>query len=140
MPVSPHVTYHNNLRTGDQVWNVETKRRGLVGQQPRESSRMTAVIYDGTTTARYTDVAVLRLMVDGKIAEDVPPIDGDLPPLPENHRPPRSSATVVSSGPIRPLEERLAANKAELAKLEKAHAEIRAENERIDQAIKVLKA
>lgn len=68
----------NNLRKGDQVLCMLTKRRGIVANDPRENSRQSAVTFEGTNSFRYLFVKNLRLIVDGK-PEDVPPCDGVAP-------------------------------------------------------------
>lgn len=74
--------YCNNLRLGDEVEIASSKRRGIVTTQPRQSSAGAQVRVHGLKTALYYHVSNLRLVVDGK-AEDVPPIDGEVPVRPD---------------------------------------------------------
>lgn len=69
----------NNLKKDDEVWHTVSKRRGVVHMQPRPTAIRVSVILDDIETARYFPLEELRLLVDGKIAEDVPPCDGEIP-------------------------------------------------------------
>lgn len=55
------------------------ERRAVVAMQPRETSTNVAIIYDGTESVRYVSLRHLRLVQDGKVLEDVPPYNGELP-------------------------------------------------------------
>lgn len=70
--------FNNNLRTGDQVFHVGRKQRGIVDRDPSPKSRETRVIFDGMVNAKRADVMDLRLIVNGE-PEEHPPIDGEPP-------------------------------------------------------------
>lgn len=144
--------YKNTLRTGDQVLDVSTNRRGVVHAQPREKSVMISVIYDGTTTPRPLYVGDLRYIVDGKPEEEAP-IEGPLPMRPETAQPPRQPRGTSLHEPrqqmlhprdlmtpLMVLEEREAQIKQEMSGLEERFKVLRAESERNLKAIAVLKA
>lgn len=142
--------YKNTLRTGDQVWDIERKRRGLVSAQPREKSVMIAIIYDGITTPKPVYVGDLRYIEPGKKPEEhelVPPIEGDLPTRPETSQPPRPprqpSHPVIRLVPVTPLESmenRRATIKERRDSIQKEFVDLGKEDERLEQAIKVLRA
>ena len=141
--------YKNTLRTGDQVWDVIRKRRGVVDAQPREKSVLIAVILDGNTAPKSIYVGDLRYIEPGKKPEeheDVPPIEGDLPPAPESYRqakeprePRAPRAPAVQDSPTKHLEDRRAAIKVEMDAMTKRATELRAEDEKLEKAIAVLK-
>ena len=70
--------FHNNLRTGDQVFHVARKQRGIVDRDPSPKGRETRVIFDGMVNAKRADVLDLRLIVNG-VPEEHPPVDGEAP-------------------------------------------------------------
>lgn len=85
------IPYCNNLRAGDVVLNIETKRNGTVAKDPRDDARTVLVKLDGTNSAIRFHVLKLRLIVDGK-PEECPPISGDPgEPDPEQPKISRSS-------------------------------------------------
>ncbi len=139
--------YKNTLRTGDQVWDVVRKRRGVVDAQPREKSVLIAVILDGNTAPKSIYVGDLRYIVPGGASEETPPIEGALPPAPESYRqvkapraPRAVRAPAVADSPTKHLEDRRAAIAAEMDTMTKRATELRAEDEKLEKAIAVLKA
>lgn len=68
--------FKNNLREGDEVLNVRTRKQGRVIETPAPQAKRVKVLGVGGQRFREADVMDLRLVVDGK-PEDAPPIDGD---------------------------------------------------------------
>lgn len=142
--------FKNNLVMPNQVFDIVTRRRGIVATTPREGNRRTAVIFDGTSTPKYVDVMELRFIPPnaGGAPEDVPPIDGDPPPLPETHRArkvsepkePRKWSGSSTSTPVQQLAERRVEIKTEIENMTKRATDLRSEDERLEKAIAVLSA
>lgn len=84
----------NNLRKGDPV--QYQGRRGVVASQPRESSALTQVLFDGIKSPRYLPVLDLRLLIDG-VPEDVPPCDG----VPPGAKPRAANTSPIAPGTLR---------------------------------------
>ena len=74
-----NMPFTNNLRKDDRVYDKATLRFGNVQMNPRAASLKISVLFDGAKTQKYVPVGDLRLVVDHKVVEDVPPIDGELP-------------------------------------------------------------
>jgi hypothetical protein len=74
--------FTNNLRKGDPVLDKHSNRKGVVQMDPRATSLRVAVLFEGNTAQRYVPVGDLRLLnaKGGEPIEDVPPVDGELPP------------------------------------------------------------
>lgn len=129
----------NNLKAGDRVMDVKSKRQAKVQRTPQDdTSRMTCIIYEGTTTGRYVDVMDLRLILNGRI-EEVPPIDGEAPPLNSI----KSKVRVTSdfgrpTDPLSMLKAQKQAHAEEIKTMEDRCRTIRAEDERLDRAIAAL--
>lgn len=139
--------FANNLDKNNRVLDVITNRQGKVAIQPRESTRMTKVIFDGRSSGQYVDVMNLRLILDGRQAEDVPPIDGDPPPLPEGNDGPRRAFSARTAGvapalqgfdAVAILKTQRADNETEKSKITERFKALAAENERLDKAITAL--
>lgn len=73
--------YCNNLRFGDKVLVPYRDRAGQVNRAPREDAVLVSILFEGCKAEQYVHISELRLMVDGKVLEDVPPCDG-VPPAP----------------------------------------------------------
>lgn len=128
----------NNLAKNDRVFDTVSKKHGTVFRQVNEDSRSVCVLFDGNSTSKYVDVMRLRIVLNGKVAEDVPPIDGE-PPLPDGDAvaapKPRRASTALES-----LIDQRTANIAELANINLRFTALKAENEKIDRAIDILKS
>lgn len=148
----PQTTFHlrpfrNNLEKGDQVLHVPTGRRGIVAGKPRpDTKRRTYVLFDGMKAPLPLDVLDLRFIVDGT-PEEVPPIDGeiaDAPPLEPavifSRRSPanRSSDDGEKLNPVENMRQLRAKNAEEIEQLTAKFKALKAENERLDQAITIL--
>lgn len=70
--------FKNNLRKGDRVQHTGTSKQGKVVSDPKSNAISAQVIFDGAAGPQYFNLAVLRLLCDGK-PEEFPPCDGDLP-------------------------------------------------------------
>lgn len=140
-PLRDMADFANNLRVGDKVLDVESGRNGLVSVVS-EKRRLTKVILDGNTNAKTCDVTNLRLIVNGQ-PEDVAPFSG---PLPEAGQPPKPGAPaypavrLVEVTPLESMEARRSAIKNRREVLQKEFVDLGKEDERLEQAIKVLKA
>jgi hypothetical protein len=140
--------FKNTLKSGDQVFDIARKRRGIVHAQPREKSVMISVIFDETTTPKPTYVGDLQFVVPGNGGkhEDDPPIEGELPPRPETAQVPRPTRPVPgfsgssSNSAINQLAERRVAIAHELDSMNGRAKELRAEDDKLARAIEVLKA
>lgn len=128
--------YRNNLVKGDRVIHAATHRPGTVETQPRESSRMVAVLWQGTVAAQYTDVVKLRLIVNGK-PEDVPPCDGTPPDAVS-----RPAATCKPDTPdvaaVDVLKKERDSVEVRMRDLESQFKTLKTRREKLDQAIAVL--
>lgn len=130
--------YCNNLRKNDRVIHADTKRPGTVASQPRESSVMVSVLWQGTTTPQYVDVVKLRLVCANGEIDEHPPFDGEPP-----QRTARSSPSVASA----PEASALAGLKkerddigAEMTRLEERFKALKVKKERVERAIEVMTA
>lgn len=127
----------NNLRDGDPVLDISSRRPAKVVGQPRESSVNVKVLFQGTNTPRYVSIRHLRLVVDGK-PEDVAPHDGELPPdvapVPV-HPPPHSTAGLDARDVIKEQRDRL---KTKMDAMNKEFAGYREQVERLDAALLAL--
>ncbi len=139
--------FKNTLRSGDQVFDVARKRRGIVHAQPREKSVMISIIFDETTTPKPTYVGDLRWIPTGeKEPENDPPIEGELPPRPETAqvpRPPKPARVWVGASEnsaVNQLAERRLAIAGELDSMTKRATVLRTEDDKLARAIEVLKA
>lgn len=130
--------FANNLRCLDRVMDIVSKRHGKVAIQPRESTRMTKVIFDGRSSGQYVDVMNLRLVLDGKVAEDVPPIDGEPPGLPAKVFAGSRTPAPSSSSALDLLKAKREQNAHAMTALNGQFSELKAENEKIDRAIAAL--
>lgn len=125
----------NNLRDGDPVLDVESKRPAKVVGQPRESSVNVKVLFQGTNTPRYVPLAQLRLVVDGK-PEDCAPHDGELPPdVTPVPIPPHSIAGLDARDVIKEQRDRL---KTKMDAMNKEFVGYREQVERLDAALVAL--
>jgi hypothetical protein len=138
--------FTNNLRAGDQVFDVELKLRGVVSIA-REKERMTSVIFDGFVKAKRRDVNGLRFIPPNAVpkgkAEDVPPFDGELPLLPDIKRyyvPLDPPVKLVPVSPLETLEAKHAANNLRRETIQQEFVALGHENARIENAIAALKA
>ena len=130
--------YHNNLRQGDLVLEVDSGRRGVVDKTPRETGRRVCVLLTGTTVGRYFDVRKLRFIPPGsQVAEDVPPIDGELPP--EAPAPQVQVRRVEKNDPVEMLEARRREIAEERKRLENQFSRLREEDAKLERAVAVLK-
>lgn len=131
----------NNLKENDRIFDTVTKRQGKVARTPKnERNRRTCIMLDGEKAQRYVDVMQLRFMVDGK-PEDVAPVDGV--PSEDAAPKPRSNAA-VSTAPkfdsaLAAMTDEVERNNVELASIEKRFRELKVKNERLGQAIALLK-
>lgn len=138
----------NNLRKGDAVFDTKSRLRGIVARTPRSANRRTSVRLSGKQPA-YLDVMDLRFIPPGETKpEDVPPVDGDAPPLDA----PKVRAARVALGPsiqlspsiefedpgLHALKDEWKRNAEEIAQIEARFKVLRAKNERLDKAIAVL--
>lgn len=124
--------FTNNLTKNDRVYDTVAQRQGKVARTPH--SRSTAIIYDGTNTQRYVDVTRLRFMVNGQ-PEEEPPIEG-VPPAAEEKT---EKALPTGSGDcLSVAKAQLATNNAEKEKLTARFKILNAENERLEQVVKLL--
>lgn len=128
--------YRNNLQKNDRVFDTVSKRQAKVDKDPRETSRMVSIVYDGIHTPKYVDIRQLRLMPDGRTPETVPPCDGD-PDEPEEKQPTvRPTATPL--GLLESAKGERQRNAAEMQGLETRFKFLKAANEKLDRAIAVL--
>lgn len=129
--------FRNNLAKGDRVLDVRTKRLADVMAQPREDSVNVMVSYQGHSalTRTYVGVEHLRLVVDGK-PEEVPPIDGEIPEHPSSSKKGLPPAAFLS--PVESLKIELSGNLLEIEEMNTRCKQIRARNDKIEAAIKVL--
>ena len=82
---------------------------------------------------------ISALRVAGKVAEDVPPIDGNPPALPSKAaRTPRPAGDPTGKTALELLKEKRGQNAHAMTALEQQFREIKAENEKIDKAIAAL--
>lgn len=133
--------FSNNLDKDNRVLDVVSNRQGKVSVQPRESTRMTKVLFDGKSSAVYVDVMNLRLVLNGKAAEDVPPIDGEPPPLPSAKVAGPAAAPPIGQGdPLELLRAQHAGNEHEKLVITARFKELTTANERLDRAITALTA
>lgn len=133
--------FSNNLDKNDRVLDVVSNRQGKVNVQPREATRMTKVLFDGKSSAVYVDVMNLRLVLNGKAAEDVPPIDGEPPPLPSAKvAGPAAAAPLGQGDPLELLRAQHAGNESEKLVITARFKELTTANERLDRAITALTA
>jgi hypothetical protein len=132
--------YKNTLRAGDKVWDVLRQRRGLVANNPRESSTGISVILDGNEAPTSIYVGNLRFIPPGNtnVHEDVPPIEGELPPVGQTAAPAVRVTKVAHGDPVELLRSQKAANEAEIKSLEAKFSELRAHNNKIDAALEAL--
>lgn len=91
--------YCNNLKKGDRVMHAVKKRFATISAQPRETSVLVQVIWDGTKAVQSAPVMDLRLIVDGR-PEDVPPVDGEPPGFKPKALLPRPRPPFVAPAPI----------------------------------------
>lgn len=135
--------FKNTLRVGDQVFDVELARRGVVSVTS-EKKRFTKVIFDGLTNAKSRDVLGLRFIIPGGKAEDDAPFTGELPPLdspaPVPRQPSYPAVQLVAVTPLESLEAKLAANNTRRDVIQKEYVALGHENGRIENAIAALKA
>ncbi len=136
--------FRNNLVQNDRVFDTVSTRQGKVSRTPKnDQNRMTCILFDGTQSEKYVDVMQLRLIVDGRTPEDVPPIDGE-PPADGQPRPARTPAAPrfagASDDPALNLE-------AEIKLIDVRQAEITAEfkgltarKEKFTKALEVLRS
>lgn len=125
----------NNLRDGDPVLDLATRRPAKVVGQPRESSTNVKVLFQGTNTPRYVPLAQLRLVVDGK-PEDCAPCDGEIPvKQDEAPVPPASTAGLDARDVIKEQRDRL---KTKMDAMNKEFAGYREQVERLDAALLAL--
>lgn len=131
--------FSNNLDLNNRVLHVPSGKQGKVAVQPRDRTRMTKIIFDGRSSGQYVDVMDLRLILDGKVAEDVPPVDGEPPEKPgPNTRAPAPAGPQGSA--LELLRIKRGQNAHAMQALEQQFREIKAENEKIDKAIAALTA
>lgn len=131
--------FSNNLDKNNRVIDVISNRQGKVNVQPRESTRMTKVLFDGKSAAVYVDVMNLRLVLDGKQAEDLPPIDGEPPPLPADRPQAAPARTLIEGGDATAvLKAELEMNRQLMAALELQFKALRSKNDKLEQAIAIL--
>jgi hypothetical protein len=70
------IPYCNNLRKGDEVLIVSSGRRGVVKVDCEDKWIFAPILLPGLIRAKKIPIDDLRLLVDGKVVEDVPPCDG----------------------------------------------------------------
>jgi hypothetical protein len=136
--------YRNNLQKNDRVFHVPTKRQAKVDKDPRETSRMVSIVFDGIHTPKYVDIREVRLMPDGRTPENVPPCDGDpnedggvgLATTPKI----RVQGTATPMGLLESAKGERARNATEMQVLETRFKHLKAANEKLDRAIAVLTA
>lgn len=132
--------FRNNLEKGDRVQHADSGRVGTVEFTPLESSPKAAIKWQGTVSFQYTPIGKLRLIVDG-LAEKVPPCDGE-PPGADAPRG-RAPAEAKPAKEMTPLEHIRAERvkvKAEMTELERQFKQMRAADDRLAEAEKVLTA
>jgi hypothetical protein len=78
------MSHRNTLQKGDWVLHKPTGRKGQVQMNPRSNSLKIAVILEGRTSQSYLFVGDLRFLdpETRQPVEDIPPVNGDLPPAP----------------------------------------------------------
>ncbi len=129
--------FRNNLEKNDRVFDTESKRQGKVARTPRdEQARMVAVVFDGTTTARYVDVMQLRLMPDGRTPEEFPPVNGSPPTIEETEH--KSSDSPEPPDALAALRDELGRNNHEMTGMNARFKLLREKNDRIERAIAAL--
>jgi hypothetical protein len=130
--------YCNNLRKDDRVIHSDTKRPGTVASQPRESSVMVSVLWQGTNTPQYVDVLKLRLVCANGQVDEHPPIDGE-PPVRATRQTP-SVAAAPEHGALTTLKKERDDIGAEMTRLENRFKELKVQKERVERAIGVMTA
>jgi hypothetical protein len=131
-------TYRNNLQKGDRVMHAPTKRVGTVAVSPRESSRNTSILWQGSSQAKYVDVLELRLIVNNQ-PEEVPPCDG-APPGRETAASlaASSSGGGYANGSIESLKRDRDLLDQQMNEMNEKFKKLREYRERLDRAIQVL--
>lgn len=131
-------TYRNNLVKGDRVMDMRDTRLATVVAQPREDSVNVMLTYQGHSelTKVYVHISRLRLVVDGK-PEAVPPVDGEIPIM-EARETRKAERAPSDADAVSTLRAELTKNLAEIEGMNNRCREIRARNDKIEAAIKVL--
>jgi hypothetical protein len=134
--------FRNNLVKGDRVWDTILERQATVWRTPRdEGSRKTRVLYDGTSTPRYADVMQLRFIPPGTgEPEEVAPVDGEPPAESGPQESGKCNPGAAGKGAIDAITEEFNRNKERLARLETEMSQLRARQERLNNAMRALQA
>lgn len=130
--------FRNNLQKGDRVQHAESGRIGTVEFTPLSNSPKAAIKWQGTVSFQYAPVAKLRMIVDG-LAEKVPPCDGE-PPVGDNvaRTPAQGPTSAKEMTPLEHVRAERAKIKAEMAEHERIFKALRASDDRLAEAEKVL--
>lgn len=128
--------FKNNLEARDRVQHADTGRVGSVEFTPVSTSPKVGIKWQGTVSVQYVHVSKLRLIVDG-LAEKVPPCEGE-PPLAEVRVDTQRILPASDVDPSEILREKRERNQKEMDGLNRRFAFLKAENDRIDVALKAL--
>lgn len=128
--------YCNNLQKNDRVIHAKTKRPGSVATQPRDSSRMTSILWQGCSTPVYEDVMDLRLVCANGEIDEHPPIDGEPPP--RKHELPKRTPDAAEQAAIDVLKKERDRIDARMKEMEIEFKTLRGEREKYDKAIAAL--
>lgn len=132
-----NLPFSNNLVRDDVVMHAQTKRVGKVSSTPTEGSRLTGVIWQGTKSPQYTDVMLLRLVINGT-PEDVAPVDGEPPELLPDQPARGRRDPAPEPGALAVLKRDREAVDTEMKSLEARFKTLKSNRERIDAAISIL--
>lgn len=134
--------FRNNLAAGDAVQHAVTKRPGNV-RWARETSIWAGVVWQGTTSPQQVHVSKLRLVVNG-VAEEVPPVDGEIPPIVDVEKPARDHKTeqFIAQRPdgVAALKQEREVIARRMDELQREFVDLKAKRDRIDKALAVLTA